>query len=248
MEGGAGDDRYHVDSPQDRVVESEGGGTDTVVLSMVGGHVRSFALPPNVENLEGSLLADTVTGNERERWGRYRGGGGALPGVGSGLAPRGGARLASGDMLPRNGCLTGRRRPRPPLLAPNVPPHPFPHRAWLPPPLSVNNKISGSAGNDRIDGMGGHDGAGRADQRRARVFGQTTREWQRARACFLTLPCLHRPLPSFPIRRPCRRLIRPLQTPISSVETQRSEISGDLGSDHLKGGAGNVGGDWPCPA
>ncbi|MBO3762540.1 calcium-binding protein [Ciceribacter sp. L1K22] len=67
MEGGSGNDTYYVDNAGDVVVESWGGGTDTVRAS------RSYTLGSNVENLvltgtgntsgTGNSLNNTITGN-----------------------------------------------------------------------------------------------------------------------------------------------------------------------------------------
>lgn len=61
MTGGAGNDTYHVDSPDDVIVESPGGGTDLVLTS------SSHALSDNIENISTSNSFSTValalTGN-----------------------------------------------------------------------------------------------------------------------------------------------------------------------------------------
>src|SRR3546814_19905033 len=72
MIGGLGDDTYGVDDGSDRIVESEGAGTDTVNSSV------SFPLASHLENLSltGSA-AINATGNEigraavEDRVGRY---------------------------------------------------------------------------------------------------------------------------------------------------------------------------------
>ena len=67
MIGGPGDDRYAVDDPDDKVIENENEGRDTVVASV------SYALPPHVEDLiltgrentsgTGNALANRLVGN-----------------------------------------------------------------------------------------------------------------------------------------------------------------------------------------
>lgn len=67
MTGGAGNDTFHVDNSRDRVSESSGGGTDTVIATV------TFTLPSHAEILQlagsaaiggtGNNLANTLIGN-----------------------------------------------------------------------------------------------------------------------------------------------------------------------------------------
>ena len=60
-----------VDSPGDAVDEAPGAGkTDKVTLSSQQPRLAQYALPPNVEDLDGSSGSETLVGNERERRGR----------------------------------------------------------------------------------------------------------------------------------------------------------------------------------
>ncbi|QNN65301.1 M10 family metallopeptidase C-terminal domain-containing protein [Sphingomonas rhizophila] len=52
MWGGAGDDTYRVDARNDLVIESEGGGTDTIEI-VPGYYQMTFVMPDHVENLRG---------------------------------------------------------------------------------------------------------------------------------------------------------------------------------------------------
>ena len=67
MKGGAGNDSYHVDNGGDRVLESSGGGTDTVFSSIsftLGSYVERLTLTGTAAvNAVGNNLANSLAGN-----------------------------------------------------------------------------------------------------------------------------------------------------------------------------------------
>jgi len=74
MDGGAGDDTFRVDTPDDLTFEAVGGGVDTVIASISG---AGYYLYANVENLVlagatpfgvGNELANRITGSAATNW------------------------------------------------------------------------------------------------------------------------------------------------------------------------------------
>jgi serralysin len=74
MDGGAGNDTYYVDTPNDLTFEALGGGTDTVIANIVG---AGYYLYANVENLTlqdhtpfgvGNELDNVLIGSEFANW------------------------------------------------------------------------------------------------------------------------------------------------------------------------------------
>jgi Ca2+-binding RTX toxin-like protein len=67
LTGGTGDDTYKVDNQFDRVIESSGEGTDTVIVSVNGykldANVENLVLAAGVQEGSGNALANVLTGN-----------------------------------------------------------------------------------------------------------------------------------------------------------------------------------------
>jgi Ca2+-binding RTX toxin-like protein len=74
MDGGAGNDTYHVDTPADLIVEDLAGGTDTVVADIHGAgyylnaHVENLTLAGNTPFGAGNGLANMLTGSALANW------------------------------------------------------------------------------------------------------------------------------------------------------------------------------------